>query len=64
MSAPLAGRTALITGGTQGLGLEIARAYLAAGAAGVCICGRDAPSLETARAELRELAAPDQQVLA
>ncbi len=61
---PLADRNALITGGTRGLGLEIARAYLAAGAAGVCICGRDAAALESAAAELHELAGPCQRVLA
>jgi NAD(P)-dependent dehydrogenase (short-subunit alcohol dehydrogenase family) len=63
VSAPLAGRTALITGATQGLGLEIARAYLDSGAAGICICGRNADALEHALAELRQLAAPDQKVL-
>ena len=45
MSEVLSGRSALITGSTQGLGLEIARHYLEAGAAGVCICGRDAADL-------------------
>jgi NAD(P)-dependent dehydrogenase (short-subunit alcohol dehydrogenase family) len=63
VNAPLAGRTALITGASHGLGLEIARAYLEAGAAGVCVCGRDAGALERALAELRERAAPDQRVL-
>lgn len=63
MSAALAGRTALITGASQGLGLEIARVYLDAGAAGVCICGRDAVTLETALAELGERAAPGQTVV-
>jgi NAD(P)-dependent dehydrogenase (short-subunit alcohol dehydrogenase family) len=59
----LAGRTALITGATQGLGLEIARSYLQAGAAGICICGRDAPALEGALGELRRLAGSRQRVL-
>jgi NAD(P)-dependent dehydrogenase (short-subunit alcohol dehydrogenase family) len=63
MSGELAGRTALITGGTRGLGLEIARAYLQAGARGLCICGRDPAALEIALAELRELAGPERQVL-
>jgi NAD(P)-dependent dehydrogenase (short-subunit alcohol dehydrogenase family) len=63
VSAPLAGRTALITGATQGLGLEIARAYLESGAAGICICGRDTVALERALADLRERATPDQKVL-
>jgi NAD(P)-dependent dehydrogenase (short-subunit alcohol dehydrogenase family) len=63
VSAPLAGRTALITGASQGLGLEIARAYLDSGVAGICICGRDSSALEGALAELRERAAPGQRVL-
>jgi len=64
MSGELSGRTALITGGTQGLGLEIARTYVLAGAAGVCICGRDPGALEIAAAELRGIAAEGQEVLA
>ena len=64
MSGELSGRTALITGGTQGLGLQIARHYLHAGAAGVCICGRDADMLEAARAELRSVAGEAQDVVA
>jgi NAD(P)-dependent dehydrogenase (short-subunit alcohol dehydrogenase family) len=63
-SEVLGGRTALITGGSQGLGLEIARGYLRAGADGVCICGRDASALARAAAELRNLAGKGQQVLA
>lgn len=63
MSAALTGRTALITGATQGLGLEIARTYLEEGAAGICICGRNAAPLERALEELGELAAPGQKVL-
>jgi NAD(P)-dependent dehydrogenase (short-subunit alcohol dehydrogenase family) len=63
VSGPLGGRSALITGASQGLGLEIARAYLDAGVAGLCICGRDPLVLEGALAELRERAAPGQKVL-
>jgi NAD(P)-dependent dehydrogenase (short-subunit alcohol dehydrogenase family) len=63
MSGALAGRTALITGASRGLGLEIARAYLDAGVAGICVCGRDGAALESAHAELCERAAPDQKVL-
>jgi NAD(P)-dependent dehydrogenase (short-subunit alcohol dehydrogenase family) len=63
MSDVLAGRSALITGGTQGLGLEIAQAYLEAGAAGVCVCGRDPLTLERATEELSELATSPQRVL-
>jgi NAD(P)-dependent dehydrogenase (short-subunit alcohol dehydrogenase family) len=63
VNGALAGRTALITGASQGLGLEIARAYLDRGAAGVCICGRDPVALEGALAELRDRAGPGQKVL-
>ncbi|HTU77303.1 MAG TPA: SDR family oxidoreductase [Solirubrobacteraceae bacterium] len=63
MSGALAGRTALITGASQGLGLEIARAYVEEGADGICICGRDADALDQALEELRELAVPGQKVL-
>ena len=42
MAAPraLEGRTAVITGANQGLGLAMARAYVEAGAS-LCICARD-----------------------
>jgi NAD(P)-dependent dehydrogenase (short-subunit alcohol dehydrogenase family) len=63
VSDALAGRTALITGGSQGLGLEIARAYLDAGIAGLCICGRDGGALGRALTELARCAGPGQRVL-
>ena len=59
----LAGRAALITGASQGLGREIAAAYLHAGAS-VAICARDPAALEAARAELAKLAGPQQLVIA
>ena len=63
MSAALEGRTALVTGATQGLGLEIAHAYLQAGARGVCVCGRDESALERALGELRARAGAGQRVV-
>jgi NAD(P)-dependent dehydrogenase (short-subunit alcohol dehydrogenase family) len=64
MGEALAGRVALITGGTRGLGLEIARAYLDAGADGVCVCGRDPVALQHAAGVLEGVAGPAQRVLA
>lgn len=52
----LAGKVAIITGGGQGVGLGIARAFAQAGAA-LVITGRDAAKLESAAAELRGLGA-------
>ena len=53
----LKGRNAIITGASQGLGLEIARAYVRAGAK-VVICARDAARLAEVAAELRVVAEP------
>jgi NAD(P)-dependent dehydrogenase (short-subunit alcohol dehydrogenase family) len=59
---PLAGRRALVTGGSRGLGLEIARAFIEAGAS-VMLCARDSEQLEAAGLRLRELARDGQIVL-
>jgi NAD(P)-dependent dehydrogenase (short-subunit alcohol dehydrogenase family) len=48
---PLRGRVVLITGGSRGLGLALAREFAARGAR-LAICGRDPESLERARASL------------
>ncbi|MCG2594280.1 SDR family oxidoreductase [Ramlibacter sp. XY19] len=48
----LQGVTAVVTGGSSGIGLATAELFLAAGAA-VSICGRDADRLQTAAAALR-----------
>lgn len=63
MVRPLAERSAIITGANQGLGREIARHYILAGA-NVLLCARNEGLLAEARAELAALAAPGQQVLA
>lgn len=63
MSKPLADRAALIVGASQGLGREIAAAYLGAGAS-VMICARDAAMLGASLAELAPLAAARQLVVA
>ena len=53
---PLAGRTAVVTGGTRGIGLAIARA-LAEDGASVVVSGRDAGRLDSAVKELETLGA-------
>lgn len=52
----LEGKRALITGGSQGLGKEIARQFLKEGAR-VVICARDEAVLDKARAELGDVRA-------
>jgi 3-oxoacyl-[acyl-carrier protein] reductase len=49
----LSGQKALVTGGTRGIGLEVARAFLAAGA-DVAICGRTESSIAAAVSELEK----------
>ena len=62
MSRALTGKTAIITGANQGLGLEIARKYLLAGA-DLMLCARNAAMLEDARLALTALAAPGQKII-
>ena len=59
----LNGTNAIITGASQGLGLEIARTFVREGAS-VAVCARDAGRLEAAAAELRALAGPGRKVFA
>jgi 3-oxoacyl-[acyl-carrier protein] reductase len=54
MSGVLTGRTAIVTGGSHGLGLAIARAYVEAGAR-VVVCAREERALVDARAELESV---------
>ena len=56
MSASLSGRVALVTGGSRGIGLAIARALVAQGV-DVAVTGRDEGHLSTARPRL-EAAGP------
>jgi NAD(P)-dependent dehydrogenase (short-subunit alcohol dehydrogenase family) len=63
MSGTLAGRNAIITGANQGLGLAIARAYVAAGAS-VLMCARDGERLERARADVASCATGEQRIVA
>src|SRR5450759_1284684 len=62
MPYDLTGRAAIVTGASQGLGLAIARAYVAAGAR-VAICGRDELVLSAARRELEGLAGDPKRVV-
>lgn len=59
----LGGKRALITGGSQGFGQAIARAFCAEGAS-IMICARDEGRLDDARRELSGLAASKARVLA
>ena len=57
----LANRSAIITGASQGLGLEIAQAYVAAGA-NILICARDAAMVAAAIDDLKAHASEGQIV--
>ncbi|MBK6636217.1 MAG: SDR family oxidoreductase [Rhodocyclaceae bacterium] len=62
MAVTLAGKKALITGANQGLGLEIARHYVRAGA-DVMLCARTKTTMCQAYEEVLALSAPHQKVL-
>jgi 3-oxoacyl-[acyl-carrier protein] reductase len=59
----LAGLRVLITGGNQGLGLEIARHFAQEGA-DLALCARDEAKLAAAAAELRSIAGAGQRIFA
>jgi NAD(P)-dependent dehydrogenase (short-subunit alcohol dehydrogenase family) len=63
MTRALENRCAIITGASVGLGFEIAKKYLKAGA-NLMICARNEMSLDKARLALRPLAGAGQSVLA
>lgn len=62
MQKVLAGKQAIITGANQGLGLEIARKFVLAGA-DLMLCARNASMLEVARTELAGLASAGQKIV-
>jgi NAD(P)-dependent dehydrogenase (short-subunit alcohol dehydrogenase family) len=63
MARELENRCAIITGASQGLGLEIAKHYLVAGAS-VMICARGEARLNESCSTLRQLAGVNQSVVA
>jgi NAD(P)-dependent dehydrogenase (short-subunit alcohol dehydrogenase family) len=62
MQKVLSGKRAIITGANQGLGLEIARKFVLAGA-DLMLCARNASMLEDARAELVGLTSVGQKIV-
>jgi NAD(P)-dependent dehydrogenase (short-subunit alcohol dehydrogenase family) len=62
MQKTLAGKQAIITGANQGLGLEIARKFVSAGA-DVMLCARNGARLDDACAELKLMAASNQKIV-
>lgn len=63
MAAALTGKTAIITGASQGLGAEIARAYARAGAS-IVLAARDASALTLLANELTASAHANQKIIA
>ena len=60
---PLQGRCAIVSGASRGLGFEVARHYLEAGAS-VMLCAREEKLLDESCSALRQVAGPGQAVLA
>ena len=63
MERLLQNKVGIVTGANQGLGFEIARAYLEAGCS-VTICARNADLMEKAKAALEPSLGAGQQVIA
>ena len=63
MKKILSNRQAIITGGSQGLGFEIAKQYVQSGA-DVMICGRNEHSVDQAKEKLISIATKDQIICA
>ena len=63
MTSVLSGRAAIVTGASEGLGLEIAHEYVRAGAS-VLMCARTRETLERAERDVRAAAPNGQHVLA
>lgn len=63
MNRALENRCAIITGASRGLGAEIAKKYLEAGAS-VMICARHGADLDKSLAKLKSFAGPGQSVIA
>ena len=61
MNKFLVNKKAIITGGTKGLGLEIAKHFIIAGA-DIMICGRDQKSLDLAYSLLIKFTSPKQKI--
>ena len=62
MTTPLTGRSSIITGASQGLGYEITKSYVRAGA-NVLLCAREANALRLASEALKALCSSDQRVV-
>lgn len=62
MGNVLSGKVAIITGANQGLGLEIAKKYVLAGA-DVMLCARNAALLQKAQIDIGKLAVSGQKIL-
>lgn len=62
MQRPLENKIAIVTGASQGLGFEIARKYIEAGASAM-ICARNGTLLDQAKQELQPLLRPGQEII-